>query len=139
VDTALAVLTLDDGTVATVSATRYNGAGHDVRLELQGSKGSLVVGLDEHAALRSAEPGAGFPGGPPHTTFHERFAEAYRREMAAFLRVACGEIPSPSTARDAGAASRVADAAQQSLETGIPVRVVPLEGTRRSGGSGAAG
>ncbi len=126
VDTALAVLTLDDGTVATVAATRYNGAGHDVRLELQGSKGSVAVGMDEHMAMRSAEPGVGFPAGPPHTTFHERFAEAYRLEMAAFVRVVHGEIPSPCTARDAVAASRVADAAQRSLETGAPVRVEPL-------------
>lgn len=126
VDTALAVLTFDDGTVATVSATRYNGAGHDVRLELQGSEGSVAVGMDEHMALRSAEPGVGFPPGPPHTTFHERFAEAYRREMADFVRVVRGEIPSPCTARDAVAASRVADAAQDSLETGAVVRLAPL-------------
>jgi myo-inositol 2-dehydrogenase/D-chiro-inositol 1-dehydrogenase len=139
VDTALAVLTHDDGTVATVSATRYNGAGHDVRLELQGSRGSLAVGLDEHTALRSAEPGIGFPAGAPHTTFHERFAEAYRREMLAFTRVARGEIPSPCTARDAVAASRVADAAQHSLETGGPVRVTPLVAAHPSGGDGAAG
>ena len=31
VDTALALVTFDDGTVGTVSATRYNGAGHDRR------------------------------------------------------------------------------------------------------------
>ncbi|MFI7584452.1 Gfo/Idh/MocA family oxidoreductase [Kocuria sp. M1N1S27] len=133
VDTALAVLTLDDGTVATMSATRYNGAGHDVRLELQGSKGSVAVGMDEHMAMRSAEPGVRFPAGPPHTTFHERFAEAYRREMAAFVRVVRGEIPSPCTARDAVAASQVADAAQRSLETGAVVRVEPLRAARGAG------
>ncbi|MEX5299227.1 Gfo/Idh/MocA family oxidoreductase [Kocuria sp. CPCC 205292] len=133
VDTALAVLTLDDGTVATVAATRYNGAGHDVRLELQGSQGSVAVGMDEHMAVRSAEPGVGFPAGPPHTTFHDRFAEAYRREMAAFVQVLRGEIPSPCTARDAVAASRVADAAQRSLETGAAVRVEPLEAAPGAG------
>ncbi|MFI7481991.1 Gfo/Idh/MocA family oxidoreductase [Kocuria sp. M1R5S2] len=133
VDTALAVLTFDDGTVATVSATRYNGAGHDVRLELQGSKGSVAVGMDDHMAVRSAEPGVGFPSGRPHTTFHERFAEAYRREMEAFVRVVRGEIPSPCTAGDAVAASRVADAAQRSLETGSAVTVTPLPGAGVAG------
>ena len=34
VDTAAAVLTLDDGTLVTVTATRYNGGGHDVRMEV---------------------------------------------------------------------------------------------------------
>lgn len=123
VDTALAVCTLDDGTLAVVTASRYNGAGHDVRLELQGSAGSLLVGLDERTALRSAEPGVSFPAGTPHTTFAERFADAYRAEIAAFadlVRGIDGELCRPE---DAVAASRVADAAQESLASGVPVRV----------------
>lgn len=123
VDTALAVCTLDDGTLAVVTASRYNGAGHDVRLELQGSAGSLLVGLDERSALRSAEPGVEFPTGTPHTTFAERFADAYRAEIAAFadlVRGIDGELCRPE---DAVAASRVADAAQESLASGTPVRV----------------
>ncbi|MFD0481517.1 Gfo/Idh/MocA family oxidoreductase [Kineococcus sp. GCM10028916] len=123
VDTALAVCTLDDGTLAVVTASRYNGAGHDVRLELQGSAGSLLVGLDERSALRSAEPGVTFPTGTPHTTFAERFADAYRAEIAAFadlVRGIDGELCRPE---DAVAASRVADAAQESLASGTPVRV----------------
>ncbi|MFB9377186.1 Gfo/Idh/MocA family oxidoreductase [Kineococcus gynurae] len=123
VDTALAVCTLDDGTLATVTASRYNGAGHDVRLELQGSKASLMVGLDERTALRSAEPGVTFPTGGPHLTFAERFGAAYRAEIVAFtdlVRGVEGELCHPA---DAVAASRVADAAQESLLTGGPVRV----------------
>lgn len=123
VDSALAVCTLDDGTLAVVTASRYNGAGHDVRLELQGSLGTLAVGLDDRTAARSAEPGVTFPGGRPHTTFAERFADAYRAEMAAFadlVRGVEGELCHPA---DAVAASKVADAAQASLLTGAPVRV----------------
>ena len=37
VDTAATVLTLESGTLAVVSNSRYNGRGHDVRLELHGS------------------------------------------------------------------------------------------------------
>jgi myo-inositol 2-dehydrogenase/D-chiro-inositol 1-dehydrogenase len=123
VDTALAVITFDDGTVGSVAATRYNGAGHDVRLELQGSKGSVMVGLDGQAALRSAEPGVAFPSGTPHQTFAERFAGAYVSELAAFVELIQGLRPNPCTAEDAVAASKVADAAQESLLTGAPVRV----------------
>jgi myo-inositol 2-dehydrogenase/D-chiro-inositol 1-dehydrogenase len=129
VDTALAVVTLDDGTVASVSASRYNGAGHDVRLEIQGSRGTLVVGLDQHAALRSAEADVAFPSGLPHLTFAERFREAYREEMRAFLDFALDPTsPNPCPPEDAVAASRVADAAQQSLVSGAPVRVGPVGG-----------
>jgi myo-inositol 2-dehydrogenase/D-chiro-inositol 1-dehydrogenase len=123
VDSALAVCTLDDGTLAVVTASRYNGAGHDVRLELQGSKGSLVVGLDDRSALRSAEPGVVFPAGPPFTTFAERFAEAYRAEVAAFAGLVRGEADELCRPEDAVAASKVADAAQESLLSGVPVRV----------------
>ncbi|WP_427133649.1 Gfo/Idh/MocA family oxidoreductase [Pseudarthrobacter sp. S9] len=123
VDTALALVTFDDGTVGTVSATRYNGAGHDVRLEIQGSRASAMVGLDEKAALTSAEAGITFPSGEPHKTFAERFDQAYRSEMAAFVELILGRRENPCTPEDAVAASRVADAAQESLETGRPVRV----------------
>ncbi|MEE2569799.1 Gfo/Idh/MocA family oxidoreductase [Pseudarthrobacter sp. J64] len=123
VDTALALVTFDDGTVGTVSATRYNGAGHDVRLEIQGSSRSLMVGLDETTAMASAEPGVSFPSGDPHLTFADRFEQAYRSEMAAFVDLVLGGRENPCTPEDAVAASRVADAAQESLATGVPVRV----------------
>lgn len=118
VDTAVAVVTLEDGTLATVSATRYNGAGHDVRLELQGSRGTVHVGLDESYAGVSAEPGFAFPTAAPHHTFHERFAAAYQAEMRAFVELVRGEGPNPCPATEAIDAARVADAAQESLATG---------------------
>jgi myo-inositol 2-dehydrogenase/D-chiro-inositol 1-dehydrogenase len=123
VDTALAVITFDDGTVGTVSASRYNGAGHDVRLEIQGSNRTVMVGLDSKSALASAEAGITFPDGEPHQTFAERFDQAYRSEMAAFVELILGERENPCTPQDAVAASRVADAAQESLVTGAPVKV----------------
>lgn len=123
VDTALALVTFDDGTVGTVSASRYNGAGHDVRLEIQGSAGSVMVGLDDQSALASAEPGIAFPSGAPHKTFADRFHQAYRSELAAFVEVILGKRENPCTPEDAVAASRVADAAQASLESGMPVTV----------------
>jgi myo-inositol 2-dehydrogenase/D-chiro-inositol 1-dehydrogenase len=123
VDTALAVVTFDDGTVGTVSASMYNGGGHDVRLEIQGSKGSLMVGLDEKTALRSAEQGVAFPSGGPHVTFAERFEAAYQSEMAAFVELILGKRTNPCTPEDAVAASKVADAALESLKTGAPVRI----------------
>jgi len=123
VDTALAIVTFDDGTLGTVSATRYNGAGHDVRLEIQGSKGSMMVGLDDHTAMRSAEPGVTFPSGPPHLTFAERFSAAYRSEMTAFVELILGQRPNPCKPEDAVAASKVADAAQESLTTGTAIQV----------------
>lgn len=133
VDTAQAVLTLADGTVATAATSRYNGASHDVRLDVQGSKNTVVVGLDDRSALRSAEPEGGFPAGTAHETFAEWFAGAYVAELVAFAELVLGERENPCTPFDAVAASLVADAAQLSLARGEPV-VVPalrdvLDGT----------
>lgn len=114
VDSAAALLTLDDSTFVAVSGTRYNGAGHDVRMELHGSLGSLAVGLDSHTALRSAEPGATFPDGQPHMTFMDRFQPAYVAELTAFTEVVAGTREVPCTVRDALAAFRIADACEVS-------------------------
>ena len=114
VDSAAALLTLDDGTFVAVSGTRYNGAGHDVRMELHGSLGSIAVGLDSHTALRSAEPGVTFPDGKPHMTFMDRFQPAYVAELTAFTEVVAGTREVPCTVRDALAAFRIADACELS-------------------------
>ena len=123
VDTAAAVLTLDDGTLALVSNTRYNGRGYDVRLELHGSLDSIAAGLDDRLPLRSVEPGATFPAGPPHRFFADRFAASYRAELAAFAEVVAGTRPSPCTVADAVEAAWIAEACTVSLRENRPVAV----------------
>lgn len=50
----------------SASVTRYNTAGHDIRMEVHGSLGALAAGLDDRFPMTSAEPGARFPAGPAH-------------------------------------------------------------------------
>jgi myo-inositol 2-dehydrogenase / D-chiro-inositol 1-dehydrogenase len=121
VDTAAVVLTLTDGTLALVSNSRYNARGYDVRLELHGSDDSIAVGLDDRLPLRSVEPGTTFPAGPPHHFFMDRFATAFRAELAAFADVVAGIRPSPCTVDDALEASWVAEACTASLHYRRPV------------------
>ncbi|GAA2738310.1 Gfo/Idh/MocA family oxidoreductase [Pedococcus aerophilus] len=128
VDTAAAILTLDDGTIAQVSSSRYTGQGHDVRLEVVGSRGSVAVGLDDSLALRSVEPGVSFPPGPVHVSFMDRFLPAYRAELTAFADVARGAIPSPCTVADALQAFRIAEACDTSRREGRVVRLDEVEG-----------
>jgi myo-inositol 2-dehydrogenase/D-chiro-inositol 1-dehydrogenase len=123
VDTTAAVLRLDDGTLATVQGSRYNGGGYDVRMELAGTAGTIAVGLDERAPLRSAEPGAAFPSQNPWQEFWSRFRPAYEAEIAAFLRAVGDGGPSPCTVADALEAVLVADAADRSRREGRPVLV----------------
>jgi myo-inositol 2-dehydrogenase/D-chiro-inositol 1-dehydrogenase len=121
--TTAAILTLDDDTLAVVSNTRYNGRGYDVRLEVHGSADSIAVGLEDKVPLRSVEPGVAFPAGPPHMFFMDRFAVAYRRELAAFTEVVAGVRESPCTVADAVEAGWIAEACTLSLREHRPVRV----------------
>ena len=123
VATASTVLTLDDGTTAVVSNTRYNPRGYDVRLELHGTADSIAVGLEPRLPLRSVEPGATFPDGAPHAFFMDRFATAFRAELTAFTEVVAGSRPSPCTVEDALETGWVAEAATRSLAEHRPVRL----------------
>jgi myo-inositol 2-dehydrogenase / D-chiro-inositol 1-dehydrogenase len=123
VDTSAAVLTMDDGTLVLVSNSRYNPRGHDVRMELHGSKDSIAVGLDDHLPLRSVEPGVSFPAGAPYQFFVDRFLTAYRAELEAFCEVVAGNRPSPCTVADALEAGWIAEACTLSLQQHRPVRM----------------
>lgn len=126
VDTAAAVLQLDDGTLATATATRYNGAGHDVRLEVCGSDGALFVGNDERAALPSAEAGIAWPNGTPYRTFMERFHDAYRAEMDTFVDVVAGKADNPCSAAEALEALYIAEACERSRLEQRPVTLAEI-------------
>lgn len=126
VDTCAALLRFDDDTLATVTATRYNGAGHDVRLEVCGSKGARIVGLDDRAPLPSAEPHVSWRRSAPYATFMERFHDAYITELAAFVDVAAGRTESPCSPAEALEALYVAEACDRSRRTGEPVRVADV-------------
>lgn len=123
VATAAAVLTLDDGTLAVVSNTRYNGRGYDVRLEVHGSDDSIAVGWEDRLPLRSVEPGVTFPAGTPHDFFMDRFADAYRAELSAFTEVVAGTRATPCSVADAIEVGWVAEACTRSLREHRPVAV----------------
>ena len=123
VDTAAALATLDDGTLALISATRYNAAGYDVRLELLGSQDSISVGLDDRLPLRSAEAGVTWPAGTGYTGFMDRFRAAYVAELQAFVEVVSGRATSPCSPADALETFYVAEACELSRRERRPVSI----------------
>lgn len=127
IDTGSALLVLDDGTLGVVSATRYNAAGYDARLELFGSKDSVVTGMDDRTPAtplpeRDAEPKHAYSG------FMERFSDAYDAEIRAFVDVAAGRRANPCPPEDALEAFYLAEACELSMREG---RVVGAEEVRR--------
>lgn len=129
VDTGVVILRLTDGTLAVLSQTRHDPLGYDVRMEIVGSRDSVVVGLGPRTPIHSLEPGAERDPDRPWQTFLTRFEAAYRAELLAFLQVARGEIPSPCTARDALEAMRLSIAAGRSRTEHRPVDVDELRET----------
>ncbi|MGR6914589.1 Gfo/Idh/MocA family protein [[Actinomadura] parvosata] len=120
VDNSAALLTLDDGTLATLQGSRYNGGGYDVRMELAGTERTWAVGLGPRAPLHSTE---GLPAPQaPWPDFVTRFEAAYRAELDAFLT---GDR-SPCSIEDALEALYVAEAADLSLREGRPVEVTEV-------------
>lgn len=126
VDTAVAALRLSGGTFGILSVTRHDPLGYDIRMELLGSGDSVVVGWDDRLPLRSVEPGAKPAPDDAYANFQERFADAYRAEMRAFVDVAAGRQPSPCTAEDALEAMRVAVACDMSRREHRPVRLAEV-------------
>lgn len=127
VDTGAALLTLDDGTIAMVSATRYNAAGYDVRLEVFGSKDSVAAGLDDRTPLTPLPERTSAGSGTPYGGFMERFAEAYAAELAAFTEVITGRRESPCPPGEALEAFYVTEACEISRRER---RVVKIEEVR---------
>ncbi|MFJ1840683.1 Gfo/Idh/MocA family oxidoreductase [Streptomyces sp. NPDC088146] len=126
VDTAAALLTLDDGALATATATRCNGAGYDVRMELAGELGQITVGLDDRTPVTSAEPRGPAAPRSPWPGFLERFAPAYEAELDAFVRVVRGELPNPCDGREAWYALLVAEACEVSRRERRPVEIAEV-------------
>ncbi|MGW1881604.1 Gfo/Idh/MocA family protein [Streptomyces sp. NPDC001970] len=128
VDTAAAVLTLDDGVLVSATATRCNGAGYDVRMELCGELDTVAVGLDDRTPITSTEPQGPPPADKPWPGFLERFAAAYEAELDAFIQVAAGELANPCDGREALEALRVAEACEVSRREHRPVRIEEIPG-----------
>lgn len=120
VDVACASLRLGSGALATVTATRHQPYGLDVRFEVLGSADAVVVGHDEHTPVRRHD---GPPTDRPLHDFRARFGEAFARETDAFVRFARDGGTSPCSVAEATAALRVAAACDRSRSEGRPVPI----------------
>jgi myo-inositol 2-dehydrogenase/D-chiro-inositol 1-dehydrogenase len=121
VDTAAALIRMQDGAVAVLTGGRHNPLGYDVRAEVFGSRDSVAVGVDRRTPLRSVEPGIPASEKEAYPNFQERFLEAYTAEIKHFLSLVRGEAGNPCTALDALEALRIAMAADLSLAEHRPV------------------
>jgi myo-inositol 2-dehydrogenase/D-chiro-inositol 1-dehydrogenase len=90
---------------------------------LHGSADTVVAGWDSSAPVRNLAPGETFPSGASHQFFMDRFAEAYRAELGAFLDVAMDRRASPCPPKEALEVAWIAEAATLSLHQHRPIRM----------------
>jgi myo-inositol 2-dehydrogenase/D-chiro-inositol 1-dehydrogenase len=122
VDTAAVLLKTASGKIAQITNSRRATYGYDQRIEVHGAKGLLRAGNVLKSTVEVAT-GAGFLADPVQDFFLQRYADAYRLELDAFITaVEKGVAPDPSGI-DGLKAQRLADAATESCFSGKPVRV----------------
>jgi myo-inositol 2-dehydrogenase / D-chiro-inositol 1-dehydrogenase len=121
-DNAVVTIRFDGGGLAVTHVSRTCAFGHDVRCELVGSEGSLLVG-------NSADGGPGVTvltrGDAPRfpQDYRELFADAYRAELDAFVAACRGRSPRGPGLADDRRAVAVGIAARASAVGGSPLAV----------------
>jgi len=123
VGTSAVLVRLRGGAMGLITGLRHNEAGYDIHVEVHAAKDTLAIGVDPRTPWRSVEADAPPLAGPPYPSFFVRFADAYRDELAHFLRFAQGKAPNACTAADALEALRVAEAASRSFREKRTVKV----------------
>ena len=117
-DNALVTIRFAGGGLAVTHVSRTCAYGHDVRCEIVGSKGSVFVG-DASAGVVTARDRARFP-----QDFRERFVDAYRAELEAFVAACRGEPVRGATLDDD----------RRAVEIGIAARASAIAGEARAVG-----
>jgi predicted dehydrogenase len=119
--TVITNLSMANGVVAQVDASRMSSYGYDVRVEVLGTKGVVFTRPDAATGLRvvkgSQETLAAYGGYP------DRFKEAFRLEMESFIDSVIKDTDPKVTAYDGKAAVEVAAAARKSMQEGKAVNL----------------
>ncbi len=122
VDTTTTCLRMARGTQVTVLNSLRAAWGYDQRLEVMGSLGQAAVGNRTPTGLVLSTT-HGITGEKPHFSYFQRYAEAYRAEIAAFAHSVTTGAPVTPGAVDGIRASEVAEAALLSWAEGRWVRL----------------
>ena len=121
IDTAVTLLRFHSGALGLVETARHSAWGYDIRTEVAGASGKVVVEAGQKTpatfSRRFGYEGDHFENSP------DRFETAFRRELEAFIEaLRDGREPSRSPA-DALETLRLALACTRSRAEGRPVRL----------------
>lgn len=121
-DTAVTTLRLDGGALATIDNSRKAVYGQDQRVEVFGS-GGMVTSATHTIDRVVHATGSGTVAAPLVPFFPERYLDAYRLEVQAFVDAVRHGSPAPVTGQDGREAVVLALAVAQSVAEGRVVSV----------------
>ena len=121
IDTAITVLTFEDGTMAVIDNSRKAIYGYDQRLEVFGSAGMIQIG-NQHQDTHRWYDHTGSHAALLQHFFLERYREAYFEEMQAFVQALLTQSHMPVGGKDGLLSMAIALAAGKSVREKRPVR-----------------
>ena len=122
-DTLMAILRTGSGRQCLITCCREAVYGYDQRVEILGSRGMLLNDNLRATTVRRYTADETEAQAPLLDFFLQRYADAYRNEMDAFLTALDERAPMPTSARDGRQALRLAEAALESVASGRAVAV----------------
>lgn len=122
IDTAVIVLTFENGTIGVIDNSRKAVYGYDQRLEIFGSKGMAKAENNTTDTLIHFDSNGGHSSLPLHF-FLERYETAYRVCLKTFVDCVLKDTPSPVDAHDGLMATAIGIAAMKSLTEGRSVKL----------------
>ena len=122
IDTAVINMTLKNGVLATIQNSRKAVYGYDQRIEVLGSKGTLIVGNKLlHGVIKGTKDG--FTSANPKNFFIDRYKESYQIEIADFIRSISVETVDHADVEDGLHALKSGLAANKSLLQNKPIQL----------------
>lgn len=121
IDNCVCTLRFSRGGFGTIHGSRNAVYGYDVRAEVYGTEGSIRIGYDRETPVLLLTEGGGSHDYVPF--FIERFQDAYRLEIEAFVAAVLDGQPSPVGIHDGEMALMIAEAAKRSYRSGQPEAV----------------
>ncbi len=121
IDNAIVTLTFEDESLGVVDLSRNAVFGYDIRAEVQGTKGTLIVGYLRETPLTIMTREGVIHDVVPH--FMERFGNAYLAQIKDFVDNVLQDKDPSITARDAISALIISIAATKSYKENAPVEI----------------
>lgn len=119
IDNAVINLRFTSGALGNVEVSRNAFYGYDIRTEVLGSEGALIIGAHQHTpVVLFTRAGAQYDVMP---YLVERFGDAYRAQLQAFADCIRKNEPPAVSGADSLAALKIGIAATQSYKTGRSV------------------